>query len=358
MGTPTTTDTDVDQLTATLQYLPKLLREREKALDERERQLEHVRVLLEEKHPCSGEPSDVLTLNVGGTIISVLRRTLTQVEGSMLASRFSGRWDKSLEKDKDDRFFIDQDPDLFTVLLSHLRDRANQTQGGAALRPKFALEDWHRKIAFDRMLDYYGLTLGVYPVGLYALGKEGRGALISGDPGYEVTNGEMSYALAPLENTRPKGFCSVRQPQAIEVTLEEFTSAQVGWYIDEKETSFFDSMKPGETGVGYGQYSYAIDCAKNGMVGWNGLERHFRSLSGARSTTGTVIRTEWAYATGANVDMKWFVDGELVASSHGPSVDGIVETPKLATRNPVACISINGSFRVTAIELERTTVPL
>jgi hypothetical protein len=40
--------------------------------------------------------------------IDVLCRTLTSVEGSMLAAKFSGRWDDSLEKDADGNFFIDQ----------------------------------------------------------------------------------------------------------------------------------------------------------------------------------------------------------------------------------------------------------
>ena len=52
--------------------------------------------------------SEVLHLNVGGDLTAVLRRTLTSVEGSMLASRFSGRWDDSLERDRDGNFFIDQ----------------------------------------------------------------------------------------------------------------------------------------------------------------------------------------------------------------------------------------------------------
>ena len=53
-------------------------------------------------------PCDVLHLNIGGNLTAVLRRTLTSVEGSMLASRFSGRWDESLEKDRNGNFFIDQ----------------------------------------------------------------------------------------------------------------------------------------------------------------------------------------------------------------------------------------------------------
>ena len=47
------------------------------------------------------DSSDVLLLrlNVGGTKMEVVRRALTILEDSRLASRFSGRWDDSIEKD-------------------------------------------------------------------------------------------------------------------------------------------------------------------------------------------------------------------------------------------------------------------
>lgn len=87
-----------EALEASLKDLPDLLRKRVRALDERENELKRAKKAFEEANPRLGKPSDVLTLNVGGTCISVLRRTLTCVEGSMLASRFSGRWDDALEK--------------------------------------------------------------------------------------------------------------------------------------------------------------------------------------------------------------------------------------------------------------------
>ena len=42
----------------------------------------------------SGE--DVIALNVSGKHIDVLRRTLCLIEGSLLATMFSGRWGKDL----------------------------------------------------------------------------------------------------------------------------------------------------------------------------------------------------------------------------------------------------------------------
>jgi hypothetical protein len=50
--------------------------------------------------------SEVISLNVGGTRLDVLRSTLTSVEGSMLAGMFSGRWESSLVKDKHGDVFV------------------------------------------------------------------------------------------------------------------------------------------------------------------------------------------------------------------------------------------------------------
>ena len=73
--------------------------QRAKLLDEREEELALAKTAFETKaQPNLETSSDVLTLNVGGVCMSVLRRTLTTVEGSMLAARFSGRWDDSLDK--------------------------------------------------------------------------------------------------------------------------------------------------------------------------------------------------------------------------------------------------------------------
>ena len=107
----------MEGLDEVLKSLPDLLRKREAALQEKERDLERLRISLEKEHPNHGEPSDVLRLNIGGGArVDVLRRTLTQFEGSLLESKFSGRWDDSLEKDADGNFFIDQPARLFVPL--------------------------------------------------------------------------------------------------------------------------------------------------------------------------------------------------------------------------------------------------
>eukprot|EP00745_Piridium_sociabile_P043591 TRINITY_DN89383_c0_g1_i1.p1 TRINITY_DN89383_c0_g1~~TRINITY_DN89383_c0_g1_i1.p1 ORF type:complete len:454 (+),score=38.21 TRINITY_DN89383_c0_g1_i1:53-1363(+) len=56
---------------------------------------------------------DPIRLNVGGEQCTVKRDVLTAVPGSLLASLFSGRWDKSLLRDEDDRIFLDVDTIIF-----------------------------------------------------------------------------------------------------------------------------------------------------------------------------------------------------------------------------------------------------
>ena len=108
--------------------LTEALSVREKDLDAREEQLENDRQDFEKirfTDYSNTSPSDVLDLNVGGVKTSVLRRTLTSIPDSVLATRFSGRWDDSIEKDKDGCFFIDQDEYLmFRHITKFMRQKA------------------------------------------------------------------------------------------------------------------------------------------------------------------------------------------------------------------------------------------
>ena len=54
--------------------------------------------------------NDIIHLNVGGHKLTTKRSTLCQVEGSLLASMFSGRWEDSLERDQDGAIFFDFNP--------------------------------------------------------------------------------------------------------------------------------------------------------------------------------------------------------------------------------------------------------
>jgi len=97
---------------------------------------------------------DILNLNIGGEkIVSVQRKTLCQVEDSMLAVSFSGRWDDSLVRDKDGAIFVDFRPELFMPLLDFLRAKRVQDPTTPVLMPTVR----EAEEAFQTMLKYYGL---------------------------------------------------------------------------------------------------------------------------------------------------------------------------------------------------------
>ena len=63
----------------------------------------------------------IVTLNVGGTKYTTSLSTLTKYPDSMLGAMFSGR--HALPQQEDGSYFIDRDGDMFSNILSYLRDR-------------------------------------------------------------------------------------------------------------------------------------------------------------------------------------------------------------------------------------------
>jgi hypothetical protein len=62
---------------------------------------------------------DIIHLNVGGQRLSTTRATLCRVEGSLLASMFSGEGAHKL--DNDGAVFLDYNPEFFVPVLNYLR---------------------------------------------------------------------------------------------------------------------------------------------------------------------------------------------------------------------------------------------
>ena len=114
-----------DSITSAATHLHSLLIAKEKELKGKEADFDKRVKLYESKHPSIGTDADILQLNVGGSTLSVRRSTLTQFPDTLLAATFSGRWDESMEKDRDGNIFIDQDPDNFLLLVNYLRLRMN-----------------------------------------------------------------------------------------------------------------------------------------------------------------------------------------------------------------------------------------
>mmetsp|Transcript_48051 Transcript_48051/g.134162 ORF Transcript_48051/g.134162 Transcript_48051/m.134162 type:complete len:328 (-) Transcript_48051:96-1079(-) len=100
--------------------------------------------------------SDVLQLNVGGRLFTTKRHTLTQVEGSVLAAMFSGRWENSFDMDDAGHVFLDLDPECFAEVLHQLRylQLTNQSEVSWAK----VIAPGGREAYFRAMLDFLGLA--------------------------------------------------------------------------------------------------------------------------------------------------------------------------------------------------------
>ena len=98
---------------------------------------------------------DIINLNVGGEKITTKRSTLCQVQGSLLASMFSGRWEKSLARDENGRIFFDFNPQYFVFILDYLRAKKISTPENPAPLPKVPEEQVKN---FNNLVEYLGLS--------------------------------------------------------------------------------------------------------------------------------------------------------------------------------------------------------
>lgn len=221
-----TTNVDAESIKNVLESLT-LLNDQREEIERKDAELIEAKEKLEKEQKATygdTKPSDVLHLNVGGRHIGVLRRTLTSVEGSMLASRFSGRWDDSIEKYENGHFFIDQNFVLFETMVDYLRNKANEIPSYPVISPGFS-ETTQRK-DFFRMVEYYGMTHGIYPVALASLfpllssGKDSSGII-----------GPLAVDAKEFSTFELSGrhYGHSRRVRSIEVTIYNAQRVQIGW---------------------------------------------------------------------------------------------------------------------------------
>ena len=311
-----------------LKTITTVLTERVKELDIREEQLQKEREQLEiERSTVYGDtkPSDVIHLNVGGTKFVTLRRTLTSVPGSMLASKFSGRWDDNMEKDKDGNFLIDQQYSLFSPMLIYLRNKANSNGD-----PKYPIESPHGYSDFGtglelndfyRMVEYYGMTDGLYPTVLNLIYETAQEQVVI-ESKQAIASEWATLQLVPVGHSR-----SVK---TFEVTLGDVQRVQIGWMYHEKELKTEELL-----GVGEIQKSAALDLTRSSII-VNGDRTAVARLA---QSNGTTVRCE-------DYGKKWYVDGQPV------SIDGknTLMPKHVSAGYPCPTISIEGDIEITFTE--------
>ena len=312
-----------------LESLTQALKKRERELDERESELsEQQKRLNTEIISAYGDtsPSDVIHLNIGGKRLDVLRRTLCSVEGSMLASKFSGRWDDSLEKDENGHFFLDHDFDDFKMMIDFLRDKAIES-------PKFPVFAPQGNGKFFRLLEYYGMTDGIYPTCFV--------------PCYVPDDKEDAFELTGHTRIFCKEWCTFeltqqghnRRINCFEIKLGEVERFQIGYQYytsGDRSACKFDYSQ--STGVGDISNTCAIDtvrsCALNAGTKTD--------ISDMEVKVGSIIKVE---------EGNWYVDGKLVAST--TEKEGIVKMDiPTATYDYGSrlTISIKGEARLISID--------
>ena len=308
-----------------LSSLTELLNEREKEIEEREEKLRDAEGIFEkERNSAYGDtsPSDVLHLNIGGMKTSVSRRTLTYFPDSMLASKFSGRWDESLEKDENGHFFIDQEYDLFMLMVNYLRNKSN----GTTLYP---IESPPCSTNFYRLIDYYEMTHSIYPSKLtFLAGSEGTAEMIS-----PLELDSKDWATFEIFSDGHE-----RNIKSYEVVLGAVQRIQIGWrYIS------FDLSADHSKGVGDVKQTSALDLTRSCYL----LDGTMTQIDSLEQKDGTVVRSEdWG--------RKWFVNGKLVASDSEPPEDGVIKSAGAVLHNNWAymrpIISLKGQVQVTKVE--------
>lgn len=140
------------------------LEEWTKELEEREAKLSEARTAFEvEQRRMTSDfvkPEDIIPINMGGEkTIKVKRSLLTQVEGSYLASMFSGRWEEQITRDSEGNIFVDESPEVFMSLIEWLRARRYATEEDPATPATMPQIDKKYEKAWVQMMEYYGLPV-------------------------------------------------------------------------------------------------------------------------------------------------------------------------------------------------------
>ncbi len=176
----------------------------------------------EEKEKMKGldvSDDDIIRLNVGGQKFTTTRSTLCQVEGSLLATMFSGRWEDAVKRDEDGAVFFDFNPQYFGYILDYLRAKRIATPEKPAPLPKVEdqakVQDQAKN--FDNLVEYLGLSSEIDPTEIALSEKfnlRSSGVILEEDGKVAVNDSSGGHKYVLSENVYKQG--TVRHKLKIE----------------------------------------------------------------------------------------------------------------------------------------------
>eukprot|EP00743_Colponemidia_sp_Colp-15_P005695 GILK01006123.1.p1 GENE.GILK01006123.1~~GILK01006123.1.p1 ORF type:complete len:342 (+),score=37.32 GILK01006123.1:16-1041(+) len=256
----------------TLENERKILQERRQALDDE--------IASMQKLPA--RQNDVVSVNCGGKKLMVKRSTLCTVEGSVLASMFSGRWEDSLEKDVKGNVFFDFNPDCFERIVNHIRLRLIEDPAKASPAPEIPS---HLRTEFHALVQYLGLEAIFAAKPSSSLRFQQNGFFALTEDGTTVTNDggarESAQAISFVEGM------PATDVMEFSVRVLKIAGGPVGvGFMSEKSTA--NPYHPG-----YDKYTARAWFYHSGHIKLDGRDSH----TGTSYAVGDVVKCSFVAST-------------------------------------------------------------
>lgn len=253
--------------------LDSIARER-KALEEEKKKM----------HSFEVDDSDIVEINVGGElIIQAHRGTLCQVEGPMFSGIFSGRWEDSVRRDKEERIFLDHDPELLRIIINFMRLKSIGDPSEPLMPPTVPRE---KQQAFRCLTKYFGLE-SLFSTPVPAFLSDFR---VHEPNGSHVTTAETGGGRQLTYDGRSNHFLCLDTPAADgdcwKITVEPLSSG--GWlYLGvtgNKDATGSSYSDPQSSGWGSSGEVLSRGADHSGQGDWTGFQQgdilYFRQNQG------------------------------------------------------------------------------
>lgn len=196
----------------------------------------------------------------------------TQAQSSVLAAKFSGRWEGKHDMDEQGCIFVEYDPYCFGKILGFLRSKAIEHLDHPAARPVI---DAEHEAQFNQLVSYLGLEDFVGLVGLhFCFDKHGPAIALSHNDTVASFQEGDGVSLCLLSPAMQPGKVYYLKFEIRSIGENDFIGVSAG--LDTKDARILPEdagwVRQGK-GLSGGRH---IDCAH--WVGWQAAERYFMKI--------------------------------------------------------------------------------